>query len=100
MIDYKETNVEVLKVLKVLINNSNKAIELFQREAQVLSQLNHPGIPQVEPGGYFTFKLVHGQLLHCLVMEKIKGMNLREYIEKSKQPIDSFFSNSLAKRTS
>lgn len=30
-----------LKILKILINNSPKAVELFQREAEVLSQLNH-----------------------------------------------------------
>ena len=42
------------KVLKLLTNNDAKYVELFQREAEVLSKLNHPGIPQVEPDGYFT----------------------------------------------
>lgn len=40
------------KVIKVLINNSPKAVELFQREAEVLSQLDNPGIPKVEPNSY------------------------------------------------
>ena len=42
------------KVLKILINNHPKYVELFQREALVLSQLNHPGIPLVESDAYFT----------------------------------------------
>jgi serine/threonine protein kinase len=44
-----------LKVLKVLINNDSKYVELFQREAQVLSRLNHQGIPKAEPDSYFLF---------------------------------------------
>ncbi len=36
------------KVLKLLTNNDAKYVELFQREAEVLSRLNHPGIPQVD----------------------------------------------------
>jgi len=78
------------KVLKVLINNSPKAVELFQREAEVLSQLNSPGIPRVEPNSYFIFHPNDGQgPLHCLVMEKIEGMNLREYLKQRGRPIDS-----------
>jgi formylglycine-generating enzyme required for sulfatase activity/predicted Ser/Thr protein kinase len=71
------------KVLKVLINNEDKYVELFQREAEVLSQLNHPGIPEVEPEGYFTvFPRNSIEPLHCLVMECIEGMNLEEYLKK------------------
>lgn len=32
------------KVLKVLLDNYDKLVELFQQEAKVLKQLNHPGI--------------------------------------------------------
>jgi eukaryotic-like serine/threonine-protein kinase len=78
------------KVIKVLINNSPKAVELFQREAEVLSQLNNPGIPKVEPNSYIVFHSPNSQEpIHCLVMEKIEGMNLREYISRIGQPIDS-----------
>ncbi|MFM6008897.1 MAG: 4-Cys prefix domain-containing protein, partial [Sphaerospermopsis kisseleviana] len=49
----------VLKVLKVLILDDSKAVSLFQQEARVLSQLNHPGIPKAE--GYFTFLPRNGQ---------------------------------------
>lgn len=76
------------KVLKVLINNYPKAVSLFQREAQVLKQLNHPGIPRVELDGYFTWLQDGKPPCHCLVMEKIEGRNLAEWlVSKSNQPI-------------
>jgi eukaryotic-like serine/threonine-protein kinase len=68
------------KVLKVLFNTVPKAVELFQQEAEVLKQLNHPGIPKVESDGYFVYSPRSQEPLHCLVMEKIEGMNLEEYI--------------------
>lgn len=78
-----------IRVLKILSNNHPKSVELFQQEAQVLQRLNHAGIPSVEPNGYFIyFPRDSREGLHCLVMEKIAGMNLEEYIiERSKQPI-------------
>jgi len=76
------------KVLKVLINNQPKAIDLFQQEAQVLQQLNHPGIPKGDR--YFTFLPRNShQPLHCLVMEKIEGLDLEEYQQqRQNHPID------------
>ncbi|HLO86870.1 MAG TPA: serine/threonine-protein kinase [Nostocaceae cyanobacterium] len=69
------------KVLKVLKKNNDKAVELFQREAKVLSRLNHPGIPQGEE--YFVFYPHNIQEpVHCLVMEKVEGENLHEWLEK------------------
>ncbi|MEM6403790.1 MAG: serine/threonine-protein kinase, partial [Cyanobacteria bacterium P01_D01_bin.116] len=60
-----------------------KAVELFQREADVLKTLNHPGIPKVEKDGYFIyFPRDSQQPLHCLVMEKIEGMDLYQYMKK------------------
>ncbi|NES22711.1 MAG: serine/threonine protein kinase [Symploca sp. SIO3E6] len=79
------------KVLKVLMNTHNepKYIELFQREAQVLNQLNHPGIPKVTADAYFTFLPYNNQKpLHCLVMEKIEGLDLQQYLEKRGHPIE------------
>lgn len=73
------------KVLKVLINDNPIAIALFQREAEVLSYLRHPGIPRVEPDGYFTFFPRRSKVaLHCLVMEKIAGLNLEEWLRQSR----------------
>ncbi|NER05052.1 MAG: protein kinase [Okeania sp. SIO3C4] len=77
------------KVLKVLHNNHPKAVELFRQEADVLSSLNHPGIPRVEADSYFTFQPRNNQeYLHCLVMEKIEGMDLEKYMQQGNfQPI-------------
>lgn len=73
----------VPKVLKVLSNNSPKAIELFQREAEVLKALNHSGIPKVESDGYFTVKFENAWFpCHCLVMEKIEGETLEQWLKK------------------
>ncbi|QSJ16436.1 serine/threonine protein kinase [Nostoc sp. UHCC 0702] len=75
------------KVLKVLLHNNSKAVSLFQQEAQVLTQLDNPGIPKGT--GYFTFFPKNNQEpLHCLVMEKIEGLNLEQYLQqRSHRPI-------------
>lgn len=83
-----------LKVLKCLAarHKNSKFAELFEKEAQVLIWLSsdwqrHPGIPKVKPDGYFTFGLSNGfRKVPCLVMEKIEGQNLEEWIEEH-QPI-------------
>lgn len=77
------------KVLKVLnLDNfsspgeKQKVLSLFQREAHVLMQLNHPGIPRVERDGYFPYS--DGIITqHCLVMEKIEGHDLLEWLQKN-----------------
>ena len=77
------------KVLKVLFNTHPKAIELFKQEAEVLKRLNHSGIPKVESDGYFTYSPRNNQEpMHCMVMEKIEGMNLEEYLtQRNNEPI-------------
>lgn len=77
------------KVLKVLQLKEPKAIALFKREAKVLQKLKHPGIPQVEPQGYFTITTRDGkQSLHCLVMQKIYGQNLENWLsDRDNYPI-------------
>ncbi len=77
------------KVLKVLTDENSKAIELFQQEAQVLKQLQSPGIPKVDADGYFTVKLNNCSApLHCLVMEKIEGVDLEKWMKSRHcQPI-------------
>lgn len=75
---------ERLKVLKVLKNNSTKLVELFNQEASILSHLmRHPGIPRAE--NQFSVSLSKGQELHCLVMEKIEGQNLEQWLEQNQQ---------------
>ncbi|NJK40758.1 MAG: serine/threonine protein kinase [Acaryochloridaceae cyanobacterium SU_2_1] len=77
------------KILKVLTDNYPKHVELFQREAHLLSQLDHPGIPKVEQNAYFTYYPRNCQEpLHCLVMEKIVGLDLQDYLRQRGHPID------------
>ncbi|HIK12670.1 MAG TPA: serine/threonine protein kinase [Oscillatoriaceae cyanobacterium M33_DOE_052] len=77
------------KVLKVLQLRQAKAVSLFQREAHVLQKLRHPGIPRVEAGDYFTFSPRHSATeVHCLVMQKIEGCNLEEWLsQRQHRPI-------------
>ncbi len=75
-----------LKVLKVLQNH--KLLHMFAREAKTLQRMHHPGIPYVKSDGYFRFVLDknRGKELHCLVMEKIEGQNLEQWL-RQKKPI-------------
>ncbi len=77
------------QVLKVLLKDHPKAVALFKQEAKVLIQLRHPGIPMVEKDGYFTFMPKGGkEAVHCLVMEKIEGSNLQDWMKsRKKEPI-------------
>lgn len=71
------------KVIKVLNHNHPKYVELFQREAQFLMRFNSPGIPKVESDAYFTYYPYNSsEPLHCLVMEKIEGLDLKEYLQQ------------------
>jgi serine/threonine protein kinase len=87
---YEIVENQVPKVLKVLKNDNPKAIELFEREYRVLSDLTEDGIigiPHVED--LFLYKPNESeQSLHCLVMERIYGMDLEEYVKAIKRPID------------
>jgi serine/threonine protein kinase len=86
---YERNLPKILKVLKQEYNQNDKVLELFHREAQVLSLLNHPGVPQVEADGYFQVPMPNSDRpLHCLVMEKIDGPNLKQWmIQQGNHPI-------------
>jgi hypothetical protein len=75
------------KVLKVLVENSPKARELFKQEADVLIKLQHPGVPRVECDGYFEVNVPNSKprQLACLVMEKINGSTLEEILQNHPQ---------------
>lgn len=83
------------KVLKVLnlsqfttLQAQKKAVSLFEREARVLSQLHRQGIPYMEPSAYFTIAPPDRKPpLHCLVMEKIEGVNLEEWLKQQGRPL-------------
>ncbi|WP_017716414.1 serine/threonine-protein kinase [Kamptonema formosum] len=71
------------KVMKVLKDSRSQLVEGFEREALTLELLDHPGIPKVDLDGYFTFTPSNStRELHCLVMEKIEGQNLEQWLAK------------------
>ncbi|MDJ0556328.1 MAG: serine/threonine-protein kinase [Microcoleaceae cyanobacterium MO_207.B10] len=87
-----ETQTE--RILKVLVESSPKALELFDQEAWVLASLRHSGIPKVEPEDYFHLRKqkIKSEVGHstqwflpCLVMEKIDGYTLEEILEQHPQ---------------
>ena len=85
---YEVSDQGTAKVLKVLRHNSDTAIRLFQREAKFLASNNQLGIPKAEHNSYFQFEPKNSQQpLHCFVMEKIEGVNLKEHIKQSGKPI-------------
>ena len=80
---FERSTPKILKVLKETLNNNQKAVQLFEKEAAVLSQLHHLSIPRVDPDGYFLFypKDKTGPL-RCLLMEKIDGPNLKQWMQQ------------------
>lgn len=71
------------RILKTFQGNDPWLLSRFRREAEILSQLRHPGLPRVEPEGFFRFTPKDSsEPLHCLVMELIEGINLLEWLEK------------------
>lgn len=80
---YGGTRPKILKILKETHNRNLRVVELFQQEAAVLSQLNHPGIPKVKSDGYFQFFPRHAtEPLHCIIMEKIEGLTLKQWMQQ------------------
>ena len=69
------------RVLKLLLDDSPKAQELFHQEARVLAELDCPGIPRVETGYCSQVKLGQRSLLY-LVMDKIEGSTLQELLDR------------------
>lgn len=65
-----------------MIDNSPKALQLFEQEAAVLARLDDPGVPKVENDSYFFVNLGNSpnRLLPCLVMEKIHGQTLQDVL--------------------
>lgn len=78
---------KIESVLKVLLEPSPKAQELFEQEAAVLASLHHPGVPKVEPDSFFVVNLgaPAGRHLPCLVMEKINGPTLQDILDEHPQ---------------
>ncbi len=84
---YEATDQQLARVLKVLKSENVKAIELFDREFEVLSGLDCPGIPRVYDS-FLYYPRNSKQPLHCLSMDKIEGIDLEEYVNVLGKPID------------
>ena len=76
--DEKATGAEAKEVIvkRLRPRGTWKSFELFEREAKVLSQLRHPGVPKhlatlEEPPGVFN-----------LVMQRAPGENLRDFVKR------------------
>lgn len=66
----------VLKLLK-----QERLLPLFKQEAEALAQLNHAGIPSLEPDGLFIVNLASlPEPMYCLVMEYIEGETLERWL--------------------
>lgn len=78
-----ENNLGEIKILKILkFSNNEDYVRLFQQEARALIWLRHPGIPKVDPDDYFITNLdYYPRQIHCLVMEKIEGQDLEEWLK-------------------
>ncbi|WP_055076893.1 serine/threonine-protein kinase [Pseudanabaena sp. 'Roaring Creek'] len=77
---------KILKVLKQDLNADSKAVSLFQQEAYVLGQIEHAGIPKIE--NYIHHDLANGTMVHCIIMQKIEGVNLEQWInQRDRKPI-------------
>lgn len=76
----------VLKILLPCHTSNQKAVELFQQEASILSRLNHSGIPKITSNGCFKFVPRDQQIkhIHCFVMERIAGVDLEIWMENRK----------------
>lgn len=73
------------KVLKVLCEPSRARIARLEQEYNALTLLDAPGqIPRGDLDGFFSVP-IDSQRLYCLVMEKIEGQPLHEWLEAGNQ---------------
>lgn len=80
---YERNHPRILKVLRRDRAQQDKVLEMFRHEAKVLGQIHHPGVPYVAEDSYFTLALPGvTDPLHCIVMEKIEGLNLRQWMQQ------------------
>jgi serine/threonine protein kinase len=71
------------KVLKVLYTGNPDTISRFDREADLLKNYRIEGLPTVGQGGYFPIEFPNNPIpAYCLVMEKIPGLNLEQWLEQ------------------
>ena len=76
---------KILKVLKQYLSADTQTIELFKQEADILGQIQHPGIPNYHT--YFQYQTRNNLQLHCTIVEKIDGQNLEEWRRQNYQTV-------------
>ena len=83
--EVREVGSDICKVLQVLTVDKPQVVESFEKTATALKAIDYPGIiPKVEANDYFIyFPRDKAVRLHCLVMQKIEGLNLYEYLAQS-----------------
>lgn len=72
-----------LKVVSLRRTDDPKVLELFEREARILSQLNHPGIPRYLD--YFQVKKRRNSYFY-LAQQLVEGKSLAEWVENGWHP--------------
>ena len=80
--DLKTNSVVAMKIVSLRESQSWKIIELFEREAQVLSHLSHTNIPRYLD--YFELDTTEDRYF-CLVREFVAGSSLSELVEQNHQ---------------
>ncbi|NDJ26093.1 protein kinase [Nostoc sp. B(2019)] len=69
------------RVLKVLKWDTPNLVKLFEQESLALQLIQHPNIPESTVDDFFTFVPKNSRLiLHCLVMDKVEGQNLEQWL--------------------
>ena len=77
------------KVLKLLLTHYPKAVKLFKQEAEVLTKVSHQGIPTLAKDGYFSFQPEwSNHPVHCLVINKVPGLDLEQWLKQQNRTID------------
>ena len=77
------TDQDTPKVLKVLYTKNPDTISRFDREADLLKNYRIEGLPTVGQGGYFPIEFPNNPIpAYCLVMEKIPGLNLEQWLKQ------------------
>jgi serine/threonine protein kinase/ABC-type branched-subunit amino acid transport system substrate-binding protein len=93
LLKYPHPYTEVFEVEDTLVSGTHKVLKTlkelnllhaFEREHEILSSLMHPGIPKCED--WFFVPLDNNKFkLPCLVMEKIEGENLDDWLFQNQQ---------------
>lgn len=85
---FDRQDIHVQKILKVLTNQEPHVLKMFKIEQIILTELDHPGIPKSRD----AFEILgpnalapnvsasDHQFVPCIVMEKIQGETLQDYI--------------------